>query len=124
MDVHPAKLDLARTFGATAVVDARRAEVYWAVYRSDGTALEQQQAPAVAAPADVAAHLGGLGQVPLAVGDGAWRYREQFGGAGVAVAGPPDLWPSPLVIAELGARRLAAGNGPGQHRVVQVAGAG
>jgi tRNA threonylcarbamoyladenosine biosynthesis protein TsaB len=98
-----------------AIVDARRAEVYWALYRSDGTALEQQEAPAVAAPADVAARLSELGQVPLAIGDGAWRYRAHFSGAGVAVAGPPDLWPSPLVIAELGIRCLAAAGGPGPH---------
>jgi tRNA threonylcarbamoyladenosine biosynthesis protein TsaB len=103
-----------------AVVDARRAEVYWALYRSDGGSLEQLEAPAVAGPAQVAASLAALGQVPLAVGDGAWRYRDQFEAAGVAMAGPGDMWPSPLVLAEMGAG-LLSGGGPGTHIANQPA---
>jgi tRNA threonylcarbamoyladenosine biosynthesis protein TsaB len=95
------------------IVDARRAEVYWALYSSDGVLLEQLEAPAVAGPAQVAVSLADR-QARLAVGDGAWRYREQFEAAGVTVAGPGDMWPSPLVLAELGAERLSSGV-PGTH---------
>jgi tRNA threonylcarbamoyladenosine biosynthesis protein TsaB len=95
-----------------AVVDARRAEVYWALYRSDGAELEELEAPAVAAPEAVAARLVQVDQRCLLVGDGAWRYRDVLAAGGGELAGPADMWPSPLVVAELGAHRLAeAGRG-------------
>jgi tRNA threonylcarbamoyladenosine biosynthesis protein TsaB len=56
-----------------AVVDARRAEVFWALYRP-GTG--RVGAPAVASPEDLATVLADLGEPVLAVGDGAVRYRE------------------------------------------------
>jgi tRNA threonylcarbamoyladenosine biosynthesis protein TsaB len=101
-----------------AVVDARRSEVYWSLFRSDGKALEQLRPPAVATPAGVAAELTGLGEVPLCVGDGACRYGELFAGAGAEVAGPADMWPSPLVIAELGAESLGLGAADGAGAVL------
>ncbi len=94
------------------VVDARRSEVYWALYRSDGGAPEEVRAPAVAAPGALARELAALAEAPLAVGDGAWRYREVLEAAGAEVAGPAGMWPSPLVVAELGARRLGAAAAP------------
>jgi tRNA threonylcarbamoyladenosine biosynthesis protein TsaB len=110
------------------VVDARRGEVYWAVHRSDGTRAEELRPPSVSSPDSVCAELVALGVldagtgprtgpgtghgVPLlAVGDGAWRYRALLGAAGAEVAGPAEMWPSPAVIAELGAARLAASAG-------------
>jgi tRNA threonylcarbamoyladenosine biosynthesis protein TsaB len=56
-----------------AVIDARRREVFAAVYAADGSELV---APAAFAPADLAPHLDGV----LAVGDGAVLYREVLGG--------------------------------------------
>lgn len=99
-----------------AVIDARRSEVYWSIYRSDGRALVQQGEPAVSAPGDAAARVAAAqstaGEGPaLVVGDGAWRYQDVFAAAGTEVAGPADLWPSPLVIAELGAARLTGRQG-------------
>jgi tRNA threonylcarbamoyladenosine biosynthesis protein TsaB len=93
-----------------AIVDARRAEVYWALYRSDGATLRQLVGPAVATPEAVAAAWEELDEGLLAVGDGAWRYREVFAAAGAEVASRAEMWPSPLVIAELGAQRLASGD--------------
>jgi len=105
-----------RTGTVAAMVDARRGEVYWALYRSDGAVVEPLLGPAVATPADVAAQLSDLGHAPLAVGDGAWRYRDLFAVAGATLAGPGDLWPSPLVVAELAALGLAdVGQGRGQR---------
>jgi tRNA threonylcarbamoyladenosine biosynthesis protein TsaB len=102
-----------------AVVDARRGEVYWAVYGSEksdggddgsGPVLRELRLPAVASPEVVAALAAGLnegaGENVLAVGDGAWRYRELFQSAAVEVGTAAERWPSPLAVAELGYRRM------------------
>lgn len=71
-----------------AAIDARRREVFAAVFGADGETL----APARAlAPADLGALIAGVGS-PLAVGDGVLRYREQTETAGADPA-PED---SPL----------------------------
>ncbi|HXW81396.1 MAG TPA: tRNA (adenosine(37)-N6)-threonylcarbamoyltransferase complex dimerization subunit type 1 TsaB, partial [Acidimicrobiales bacterium] len=103
-----------------AVVDARRGEVYWALYENEktdrgeggaGHVRREVKPPVVASPDVVAGELAGLneslGGEVLAVGDGAWRYRELFQAAGVELAGLADKWPSPLAVAELGYRRLS-----------------
>jgi tRNA threonylcarbamoyladenosine biosynthesis protein TsaB len=56
-----------------AVVDARRAEVFWALYRPGVGRVTE---PAVASPEDLGAVLAGLEQDVLAVGDGAHRYFD------------------------------------------------
>jgi tRNA threonylcarbamoyladenosine biosynthesis protein TsaB len=86
-----------------AVVDARRGEVYWALFEGDGQFHKELRAPSVASPQDAAREIGNV----LAVGDGAVRYREIFEAAGNEVAGPGDMWPSPLAIAELAMERMA-----------------
>jgi tRNA threonylcarbamoyladenosine biosynthesis protein TsaB len=117
------------------VVDARRGEVYWSLYESAesnwgkggaGAVLRERRPPAVAGPEVVAAELASLSGRPsatpdatlnadlsdrvgapvLALGDGAWRYRDVFAAASTEVAGPADRWPSPLAVAELGHLRL------------------
>jgi tRNA threonylcarbamoyladenosine biosynthesis protein TsaB len=62
-----------------AVVDARRAEVFWALYRPGAGRVTE---PAVDAPEDLAAALGALGEEVLAVGDGASRYHDTLAAAG------------------------------------------
>jgi len=108
------------------VVDARRGEVFWSLYRSDGRHLALVCPPAVALPEALAAELEavarrqacpegrsrGADATVLAVGDGAWRYRETLAGAGVELAGPADMWPSAETVAELGWQRLAKGDAP------------
>jgi tRNA threonylcarbamoyladenosine biosynthesis protein TsaB len=88
-----------------AVVDARRGEVFSAIYAGGGEVLEERRAARISSPEDLAAELGALSERPLAVGDGAWRYRELLAG-GARVAGPADASPSPLVVAEIGSGRL------------------
>jgi tRNA threonylcarbamoyladenosine biosynthesis protein TsaB len=113
-----------RTGPLAAVVDARRGEVYWALYESEksgdsgggnGPVLKELRPAAVASPEVVAGELAGLnvsrGGTVVAVGDGAWRYRELFHAAGTAVAGLADIWPSPLAVAELGHRRIGESRG-------------
>jgi tRNA threonylcarbamoyl adenosine modification protein YeaZ len=67
---------------ALVATDARRREVYWAVYR-DGRRVH---GPAVDRPAEVAAIAAGPGLSPTsAAGDGAHRYAEVLG---LPVGGP------------------------------------
>jgi len=94
--------DLAGSDAATgrvlAATDARRREIYWAVYAADGRRLTD---PAVGAPAAVAEALAGLG-VTTAVGDGALRYAELLG---VPVR-PEPRYPDALPLARLAADRV------------------
>ncbi|WBB96290.1 tRNA (adenosine(37)-N6)-threonylcarbamoyltransferase complex dimerization subunit type 1 TsaB [Solwaraspora sp. WMMA2080] len=94
--------DLAGSDAATgrvlAATDARRREIYWAVYAADGRRLTD---PAVDAPAAVAEALAGLG-VTTAVGDGALRYAELLG---VPVR-PEPRYPDALPLARLAADRV------------------
>jgi tRNA threonylcarbamoyl adenosine modification protein YeaZ len=80
--------------------DARRREVYWALY-SDGTRVA---GPAVHRPADL-----DLDGVDAAVGDGALRYAVELG---VPVL-PQPRYPSAAALAELAAERILAG-APGE----------
>jgi tRNA threonylcarbamoyladenosine biosynthesis protein TsaB len=83
------------------VIDARRGEVFAGAYR-DGRA--EQTAPFVAPPERLRDWASGL-EAPLAVGDGAVRYRADLEAAGVEV--PPGDHPlhriSALPVCRLGA---------------------
>jgi tRNA threonylcarbamoyladenosine biosynthesis protein TsaB len=94
-----------------AVVDARRAEVYSAIYAGGGDFLKELRAARVSSPESLAAEIAALAERPLAVGDGAWRYRELLA-AGAVVAGPADRSPAPFVVAELGSGRLTTSSFP------------
>lgn len=89
-----------------ALIDARRDEVFGALYDAVGaTAWE----PFVDAPAAVAERLRADALAPLAVGDGAARYRDVLAAAGATVA-PED---SPAhVVRGLAICRLAANVAP------------
>jgi tRNA threonylcarbamoyladenosine biosynthesis protein TsaB len=67
-----------------AVIDARRGEVFAAVFAPDGAPL---LAPAALAPEALAERLAGFTERPLAVGDGAVRFAQELASAGAAV--PP-----------------------------------
>lgn len=89
-----------------AVVDARRGEVFAAAWREG----EEVLAPAALAPEALAEALAGLGSAPLAVGDGALRFRATLESAGAAI--PPDGDPLHRVgarqVCRLGAEARAA----------------
>lgn len=86
-----------RTLVAT---DARRREVYWAVYEASARIA----GPAVDRPADAAEQAVRLG-VRRAVGDGALRYAELLG---LPVADEPR-YPPAAALAALAAARVRAG---------------
>lgn len=65
-----------------AVLDARRGEVFAALY---GSAGEELWAPFVAPPEALADRAAALGGAAVAAGDGALRFRDQLEAAGVVV---------------------------------------
>lgn len=70
-----------------AVLDARRGEVFAALYSGDGERLWQ---PLVAAPADLAERAAALPVPPLAAGSGALRFRQELVRRGVEVLDDAD----------------------------------
>jgi len=62
----------------SAVLDARRDEVYTALYRSVPAGVQRISEPSVCSPDELAGQLMALGEHVLAVGDGAVRYCEEL----------------------------------------------
>jgi tRNA threonylcarbamoyladenosine biosynthesis protein TsaB len=88
-------------------VDARRGEVFWALYRSMPAGMERLSEYGTDEPAKVAAALSALGEECVAVGDGARRYASLFDGVTtLEVAGPGYAYPSAAWLVAL-ARPLA-----------------
>jgi tRNA threonylcarbamoyl adenosine modification protein YeaZ len=89
----------ASTHPLLVATDARRREVYWAVYRSG----ERVHGPSVDAPAAVAPRLSQYGVVS-GVGEGVLRYADQLG----VTVGHGSAYPSSLVLAQHAAERALA----------------
>lgn len=88
-----------------AASDARRREIYWAVYDGAGQRLA---GPEVSLPAEVAGQAREW-QVTVAVGDGAHRYADTLG---LPLRDEPR-YPLPEALAELAAERVRA-DAPGE----------
>ncbi|TDC26992.1 tRNA (adenosine(37)-N6)-threonylcarbamoyltransferase complex dimerization subunit type 1 TsaB [Micromonospora sp. 15K316] len=84
-----------------AVSDARRKEIYWAVYDGAGQRIA---GPEVSAPPVAAERARDLA-VTVAVGDGAHRYGEVLG---LPVRAEPR-YPDPVALAQLAGERIRAG---------------
>ena len=91
-----------------AVLDARRGEVFAALYASDG---ERLWGPLAESPGDLATRLASQPQSPRAAGSGAIRFRDELG-----VEIPADVDPVHRVagrhICALAAAGRAGGSGP------------
>ncbi len=97
-----------------AAIDARRGEVFTALYGPDGEALTE---PRALAPTDLAALVAeaGAAEPPLAVGDGVLRYPAEVRGAGAE----PAAESSPLHLVSAGAVcALGLGTIPGPYAEV------
>jgi tRNA threonylcarbamoyladenosine biosynthesis protein TsaB len=71
------------------VIDARKNEVFWAMYRSVPGGVQQVTPPSVGPVADLVADLLARSQDTLCVGDGAERYAEELQeGTRCEIAGP------------------------------------
>jgi tRNA threonylcarbamoyladenosine biosynthesis protein TsaB len=85
-----------------AVVDARRGEVFAALYRPVPGGVQQVSPPTVVRPEELASELIAGAEECLLVGDGARRYREVFAEVDRARLGGPDLaHPSAAVLVAL-----------------------
>jgi tRNA threonylcarbamoyladenosine biosynthesis protein TsaB len=93
------------------VLDARRGEVFAALYAPAG---ERLWGPAVLAPEALAERVGELEEAPLAAGAGALRFRHELAARGVLV--PDDADPVHRIAARhvcALANGAAAGDGDG-----------
>ncbi len=87
------------------VVDAKRGEVFWRLYRPGPTGLAPLNDPTVSGPKVLVDELAERDGV-LAVGEGARRYGDALATlANVELAGPGDDHPSPTVLVEMAAGR-------------------
>ena len=85
-----------------AVIDARRSEVFWAMYRPVPGGVQQITEPAVTSPAQLAAELQAEPGESLLVGDGAVRYAAELGAhPRVEVAGGDVAYPSARSLVQL-----------------------
>lgn len=85
-----------------AIVDARRAEVFWALYRQVPGGVQRLTPYAVSPPAEVASELMARGEECLALGDGALRYAELLGEVThVELCTVGGAYPSAAVLVEL-----------------------
>jgi tRNA threonylcarbamoyladenosine biosynthesis protein TsaB len=95
--------------------DARRGEVYCALYRSEGGSLERMTDYMSLAPGDLLAEIesarGETGCALAMVGDGLRTYADVFGGiAGEVYLAPEALWDvKASVVGAIGAGLMSAG---------------
>ncbi|MDQ3569603.1 MAG: tRNA (adenosine(37)-N6)-threonylcarbamoyltransferase complex dimerization subunit type 1 TsaB [Actinomycetota bacterium] len=85
-----------------AVIDARRGEVFSALYRSVPGGAQRLEPPRVSSPEDVASELMARNEESLLVGDGALRYADAFADVGAVEIGETSLaHPSASALVEL-----------------------
>ena len=93
------------------VLDARRGEVYWALYRmrEPGREPERLTEPRVSSPDDMAIHLADRAESIVCVGTGATRYREVLSaGPWLTVLPSNQDFPAARSVVSLAAFSLAA----------------
>lgn len=87
-------------------LDARRGEVYWALYRTSESAFPVRLSePVVGAPDDLAVHLADRAEDVVCVGSGFHRYPETFDAPWMQVLGADHSLPSPENVVRLGVAR-------------------
>ena len=88
-------------------IDARRNEVYWAIYRPVPGGVQRESEYELGAPEELAAELEARGEEAIVCGDGAVRFPDVFASVGrhVALAGPAHSSPSLTALAELASAR-------------------
>ena len=84
------------------VIDARRAEVFYALYRSVPGGVQRLDGPYVSTAEELAAELMARNEEALLVGDGALRYADAFGDVRAAdIAEVGSAHPSAASLVEL-----------------------
>jgi tRNA threonylcarbamoyladenosine biosynthesis protein TsaB len=88
-------------------IDARRGEVFYALYLGVPGGLQRISEYAVATPDELAGELAARGDEVLIAGDGALLHREEFEGIEHAeLAGPAAAWPRAASLLELATPRV------------------
>jgi tRNA threonylcarbamoyladenosine biosynthesis protein TsaB len=90
-----------------ATIDARREELYWAVYRTVPGGVQRTSEFELGSPDDLVAELEAMRDETIICGDGVLRFRETFESIGrrVAIAGAAHASPSLSALAELATAR-------------------
>jgi tRNA threonylcarbamoyladenosine biosynthesis protein TsaB len=104
-----------RNSGSLAVLDARRGEVFAALYSPAG---ERVWEPFVASPEALAEQVASLPEAPLAAGSGAVRFRDELASRGVDVPGDAD--PVHHVAARHICALAASGGGEGAGQLAPI----
>ncbi|MCU1466604.1 MAG: TsaB protein required for threonylcarbamoyladenosine ((6)A) formation in tRNA, partial [Actinomycetia bacterium] len=91
-----------------ATIDARRHELYWAIYRTVPGGVQRVSEYELGTPDDLVAELEALGEDALVCGDGSLRFAEAFAplGSRVELAGPAHAAPSLSALVELAQSRF------------------
>lgn len=88
------------------MIDARRNEVYYALYRPVPGGLQRETPYEIGSPADLVGELEARADGALLAGDGALRFRAEFSDLGHAeIVGPGRASPSLGALVELAAAR-------------------
>jgi tRNA threonylcarbamoyladenosine biosynthesis protein TsaB len=93
-----------------AALDARRGEMYWALYRMRGLGAEPQRVtePVVTSPDDLAIYLADRAEQVQCVGSGFERFREHFAESPWAIVNDADrAYPSAEKVVTLASHFLA-----------------
>jgi len=91
-----------------ATIDARRNELYWAIYRTVPGGVQRVSEYELGSPDDLVAELEARGDDALVCGDGATRFADAFASLGsrVELAGPAHAAPSLSALVELAYARF------------------
>jgi len=89
-----------------AVIDARRGELYWGLYRAVPGGVQRQDGLQLGTIEKLTAELESEGDDVLVVGDGALAHRKKLEYVDVELAGPETGWPDAAVLGELAAPRF------------------
>src|SRR5713101_3065209 len=118
LDVLAARLPFAEA-AVCPILDARKGEVYLSLYRWDGQEMVRNWDYLALTPEAAAARL----EAPIILlGDGIAACRPWLArlGDGCRVAPPAQRMPSPAVVAQIGRRMLAAGEGRGADEIAPL----
>lgn len=89
-----------------AVIDARRGELFWALYRPVPGGVQRQTDLRVGTPAQLAAELHAAGEECLVIGDGLARARDELRRVGVDANDTFDATPDAADLAQLAVPRF------------------
>jgi tRNA threonylcarbamoyladenosine biosynthesis protein TsaB len=90
-----------------ATIDARREQIYWAIYRPSPGGVQRESDYELGTPDDVVVELEARGHDAILCGDGVLRFREHFEALGrrAVIAGPAHASPSLTALADLAIAR-------------------